>query len=287
MQALTYFLVLLCVLYSSATALTWTATLPANSVVRPTASLRFVANEPFDPDSLDCSATGCRCFGVVSGQTATVTFYTECPSEPIPMVITANDLDGNAGNISITYIHDAVVPTFGSYFVEYSSLKANTRLSFSASEPIQPTSLVFEAAGCTLANPTYISQTLLTVNVVSCEDQGDFAITLSAADTVGNVGTATFNYVIDSVAPTITTVYPPPMNLIYRNTAITLSTSEAIRVKSTRFVATGCSFTTPTWTGTVVSTTVLSCHQGGVNLTVFVTATWVPSLSPTVILRLT
>ena len=187
------------------------------------------------------------------------------------MVITANDLDGNAGNISITYIHDAVVPTFGSYFVEYSSLKANTRLSFSASEPIQPTSLVFEAAGCTLANPTYISQTLLTVNVVSCEDQGDFALTLSAADTVGNVGTATFNYVIDSVAPTITTVYPPPMNLIFRNTAITLSTSEAIRVKNTLFVATGCSFTPPTWTGTVVSTTVLSCPQGGVNLTVFVT----------------
>ena len=204
MQSFPLFVVLLCIISTFYVALagpTFLPSLPANSTVQSSTPLRFAADQPIDPTSMLCTATGCTCNILgLSGLTATVTL--SCSTEGLlPLVFTAADIDGNTGELSINYVYRSVGPVFGAHTPPNSPIKANTLLSFYANKPIQSSSILFTSPSCTLSSEADMNA--LTVTLVSCPAQGTNYITLSALDEHGNMGKNTFIYVYDSVGPIV------------------------------------------------------------------------------------
>ena len=248
-----FLFVLLCILstfYVATAGPTFLASLPANSIVQSSIPLRFAANQPIDPNSMACTATGCTCNILgLSGLTATVTV--SCSMDGlVPLVFTAADMDGNTGELSINYVYHSVGPIFDAYKPPNSPIKANTRLSFTANTAIQSSSLLITSPTCTF------SQNALVVTLVSCSEQGAISITLSALDEHGNIGTNTFDYVYDTVAPTIVSNVPSVPNPKVGD-VLTYSVNEPIQPQvhvSARF----WSFDTPIVSGQTISFTLLS-----------------------------
>ena len=148
-----------------------------------------------------------------------------------------------------------------------SKVKANTALSFNANEAIQSTGITFVASGCTFGTPSLSGQ-VATANLVSCSAQGTFSLTVTVKDTVGNAGSLTISYVYDTTGPTFTPSLTAN-NQVGANTALSFTANEAIQSTSITFVATGCTFGTPTLSGLIATANLVSCSaQGAFSLTV-------------------
>ena len=157
----------------------------ADTKLKPITVLSFAASEPIQSTNMSFVSLGCT-FEVLplSGQTAEATLVGCTAQGSFSLIVTALDVAGNAGNLTIDYIYDSIGPTFISTLAGKSSIMANTSLSFTANEPIQTGGIAFTAPGCTFAAPTVTGKTA-TVKLLSCTTQDRFLMTVEVEDVEG------------------------------------------------------------------------------------------------------
>jgi len=153
--------------------------------------------------------------------------------------VTVLDLAGNAGTGNFSYIYDTIGPTFTASLPANSTVRANTLLTFTANEPIQPVGLSLNASGCSLADPTVNNSQTITVLLVSCTTDSPFSLNVTAIDSVGNSGNFSIDYVYNMSAPTptdgvnasITNVTLQGSIQFTPNSTTTVSTSTQINIE--------------------------------------------------------
>ena len=243
-----------------------TPLLPANSKVVGNTPLFFTANEDIQSD-VTWNASGCT-FGTtaITGQTFSATLL-NCTSEgTVELNITTLDTVGNVASHIVSYVYDVTGPVLTPSLAANRTVTANTRLSFTANEEV--VSVQFDASGCTW-NPLEVTGQTITVDLMSCAE-GGFSVSITALDSVGNVGSFAIQYHYDSVVPTLVPSLAAD-SAIAANTSLSFTTNKAIPLDRVQFAAPGCVLTTPSVVGQTVSATLVSCSSEDILLAVTVT----------------
>jgi len=130
------------------------------------------------------------------------------------LTVYANDSLGNIGSSSVSFSVDSVPPTVTVYSPQnITYLTADVPLSVSADEVIDTWWYSLNAGG----NTTFSPNTTITAL------EGSNSLTVYANDSLGNIGSSSVSFSVDSTPPTVT-VYSP-QNTTYSSTDIPLSVS--------------------------------------------------------------
>ena len=181
--------------------------------------------------------------------------------------VTTLDMVGNVASQIVSYVYDVTGPVLTASLPVNKTVIANTRLSFIADEDV--TSVQLDASGCTWNPPVVTGQTI-TAELTGCASDGLFSLTITALDTVGNVGSFAIQYHYDSVVPTLVPSLAAN-SAVMANTSLSFTTNKVVSLDHVQFVVPGCVLTTPNVVGQTVTATLVSCASEDILLAVTVT----------------
>ncbi|MDQ1694661.1 MAG: large repetitive protein, partial [Frankiaceae bacterium] len=185
----------------------------------------FDVDEPDAGVTYTCTVTGpAAVVPVVSCGPTTTLNLAGLPDGTYTLKIVVKDAVGNKVTVTVDYVLDTTAPTTPTVTGSHGPARNRTP-AFTVTEPDADATLTCSVTGPSAAAVTACGSSM--VLDLSGAADGDYVLSVTATDPLGNASTTTFTYTLDTTAPPAPTVGAIPSTVGTTQVTVAISDSEA------------------------------------------------------------